>query len=287
MALGKLIKADAEAEAEEAKAAEAERIAEEQQQAVIKAAEEKASLNARLDSMEKAVERGYNNRQDTAPVQADARVAQQQLGITDEQLEQLIAEGKGAQAVQLISQQVSQNQLAAYNEKVGAVLGNVVKRGFKQEMAELKDHPFYEDLKDELKEYFDTHPNEMIEEGAVKEEFHRLVGANLTTLQTKAGERAAAEAAESEEESIYEKSHPTGNRRRAVEPPLRPASPTPTRPKEKAKLDPIRQELMDIYNSFGANMDEEEYMGIEEGKLLPKKMSVDIQLGKGKSNVSY
>jgi hypothetical protein len=284
MGLASLIKDPPEPSEEEKKAAEAEeqqRVADAQRQADIQSAKEKAALESRLEQVEKMASRKFEERNVAPPTQSEAYQAQQQLGITDEQLETMISEGKGALAVQAIAEQITQNKLQAYNQEVSQVLGNVVKRGWKGEMAALKDHEYYEDLKDELHAYFDDHPEDMMKEGKVEEEFNRLVGKNLSRLRERSEEREASARAE---EQRIEQEHP---RRRAVEPPIRTASAPPKKKEKEEPLHPVEEELCAIYSGMGFDISPAEFKGIRDGKLLPQKSSVGIQLGKRRSNVEY
>jgi hypothetical protein len=292
MALANLIKPPQEADKAAEAAAQQAEIEKQRQEANLRAAEEKAATQARLEQLEKQVGKGFEQRQQQpqAPQSSEVHQAQQQLGITDEQLETLMAEGKGALALQAIAQQVSQNQLAEYNQQVTPVLGNLVKRGFKNEINDLRGDEHFDDLEEELRGYFDSNPQEMLVEGRVESKYYELIGKNRKMLQERAADRAERKRLDeqnAQEVAAMEKVSPTPTRQRAVEPPIRPASPTPTKPKEKVKLDPIRQELVDIYSGMGYNISPEEFVGIEEGKLLPKKMSADIQLGRSKPNVEY
>jgi hypothetical protein len=288
MALGSLIKEQPNAEAE-AKAAAEQR---EREEAIAKAAEEKAATQARLEQIEKQMEKGFQARNagPESPTPTEAHQAQQALGLTEEQVDQMIAEGKGAQAVQMVADQIAANRVAMLSNEFSKVMTPVLKRGHKQEINGLREHPYFDDLEEELRDHFEANPRDMLVEGKVEEKFHELVGKNITRLQTLQGEREARKALEAEnadEVDRMEKAPATVNRRRAVEPPIRPPSTTPKKQDKKVEVDPVRQELCDIYSGMGYSITPEEFDGIEKGELLPKKMSVDIQLGRRKSNVSY
>jgi len=253
-----------------------------------------AANDARLEMMERQLAQGYNDRSaaQTAPSVSPSYEAQQELGITDDDL---IAHP--AENMRKIAEQVGTRLNAESMQRVGAVVGNLANSTYEMELKELSKHPYYASLEGSLRQHFRNVPQEYTNSpGSIKKKFNELIGENLTELQRLEVE-SGAEAANSEAQiSGATNAAPATRspRARAVEPSINVASPTPRSPGPtkggKVVLDDARQDVMDTFNAFMSPEDRltpEGWLEIEEGRALPKKVSADIQVGIAKANVEY
>lgn len=248
---------------------------------------QKQEADARIRALEDQMRQRYQAvRQNAAPPQEQTYAAQQELGLTDEEI---LANPK--EAIERMAQHIAQKELAAERQQMTQILGHQVRRGFDAEMGSLSQEPYFRDLEATLHEYFQQNPQEAIVAGSVKRKYNELVGENLAYLTKLAAERQAAEAVAQERETATQAQ---SVQNRVVEPQIRPGSVEKTKTSEKEfSLDPNparakeKQRLIDEFNRHGANLDEKEWIEIEEGRALPKKMSADIQLGYGGPNVEY
>jgi hypothetical protein len=245
-----------------------------------------AANEARLEMMERRLGEGYQANQSapTAPDASPSYQAQQELGITDEELL-----ANPTQSMRQIAEHVAAKMNAESMQRVGAVVGNLANTTYEMELKELSTHPYYVHLEGQLRDHFRNNPTEYTNNpGAMRRKYNELVGANLTDLQRIQEEATEADISNSTNAAPATR---TPSRTRVVEPNLPVNSPAPGNvrgtKKEAPVLDSARQELMDTFNAFGLNMNAEEWLEIEEGRALPKKVSADIQVGIAKSNVDY
>jgi hypothetical protein len=278
MPLGSLIKEPPKVE--EKKPSQEELLAAEQakrQELEQQMRERDAANKARLEQMEHEMGRKFaQSRQgEAAPQPSEYYQAQQKLNLTDEQIL-----ANPSQTIPQLVEHIAGKHIGAYNQQVSQVLGQNVQWRVNEEFEALKSHPYYDHLKGYLKEYFEDHPQEQIQAGNIKRKFNELIGQHHDELIKKTAPEGDPPAERS--------------RTRAVEPAITPPSPAGKPAKEKEfVLDPdperaeAKREIISIYNQFGANLTEEEFNQIEEGKLLPKKRSMAIQMGRERSNVEY
>jgi hypothetical protein len=258
-------------------------------------AQRDSEVDSRLSEMERAMQEKYRavRQAPSAPQPEPAYQAQQELGITDEEI---LANPRAA--IERISEHIANQRLSQMQDGVVQVLRHQVKRGFDSEMESLRNHPYYNDLAPVLREHFDANPHEMIEAGAVKRRFNELVGENLDTLTKLAAEREAKRKVDEESQRLSEQPGAIA-RNRVVEPSIRAGSaPLQSSPSQKEKeteldKDPSRaaakRDLIDIFNRVrpGLDLTEEEFVAIEKGDVFPKKVAADYQVRGGKPNVEY
>lgn len=255
-------------------------------------ADKDSNVNSRISELERSMQERYRAVREvpSAPAPEPAYQAQQELGLTDEEIL-----AKPAEAVQRMAEHIANQRVAQMEGQVTQVLGHQVRRGFDAEIESLKKHPYFDDLAGALNTHFESNPHEMIQAGSAKRRFNELVGENLETLTKLAAEREAQRRID-EEKRVLADQPAAISRNRVVEPAIRPGTPPPVETTSKDKeftLDenPARaaekRYLMEEFNRHGANLNEEEWVGIEDGKLLPKKLAADIQMGRSKPNVEY
>jgi len=247
---------------------------------------QRAATDARLQGLETALGQRFAEQRrgpaaPPAPEPSSAYAAQQELGLTDEQIL-----SNPLESVKAIAQHIAEKQRAAFVAEVAPVLGGLVHSNYEAQVDSLKSHPYFIDLQDALRGHFEENPSDKMSPGNIRKVFNELVGANIVELQRRAavreGERLAAAAT-------------PAPRARAIEPSIRtPAlSISPTKAEDKEGfimgdgLDGARQELMQEFNKYGVNLSDKEWQAIESGKRFPKKISSDIQVLGRRANVSY
>ena len=250
-----------------------------------------AANDARLEMMERQLAQGYSDRTSaqTAPQASPSYEAQQELGITDEELL-----ANPTTSMRKIAEQVGVRLNAESMQRVGAVVGNLANSTYEMELKELSNHPYYASLEGSLRQHFRNVPQEYTNSpGSLKKKFNELIGENLTELQRLEVESGADVANSDAQISGATNAAPATRspRARAVEPSINVSSPSPRTPGPakggKVALDDARTEMMETFNAFGLNMTPDEWLEIEEGRALPKKVSTDIQVGIAKANVEY
>jgi hypothetical protein len=247
-----------------------------------------AANDARLEMMERRLAEGYDSRVNspTAPSPSATYEAQQELGITEEDLRDNTIE-----SIHKIAERVSAKQNAESMRHVGAVVGNLANSTYEMELKDLSSDPYYGYLESGLRDYFRRNPQEYTNNpGSIRRKYNELVGENIAELQRLAAEKEAADQGGGTNDAPATRgSTQHSSRARVVEPSINVNSPAPDRGGKKTApvLDEARQDIMDTFNAFGLNMDAEEWTEIEEGRALPKKVSADIQLGMNKPNTDY
>jgi hypothetical protein len=247
-----------------------------------------AANDARLEMMERRLAEGYEANQNapTAPSPSAAAEAQVELGITEEDLR-----NNSIESIHKIAERVAAKQNAESMQRVGAVVGNLANSTYEMELRELSSDPYYSYLESGLREYFRRNPQEYTNNpGSIQRKYNELVGENIAELQRLQAEKEAAAAEGDRTAPATRGSTQHSSRARVVEPSINVSSPSPgarAKAKEAPVLDEARQQIMDTFNAFGLNMDAEEWMEIEEGRALPKKVSSDIQVGIAESNTDY
>jgi len=249
---------------------------------------QRAATDARLQGLETALGQRFAEQRrgpaaPPAPEPSSAYAAQQELGLTDEQIL-----SNPLESVKAIAQHIAEKQRAAFVAEVAPVLGGLVHSNYEAQVDSLKSHPYFIDLQDALRGHFEENPSDKMSPGNIRKVFNELVGANIVELQRRAavreGERQAAEAVAT-----------PAPRARAVEPSIRTPATTVTTKQAMEKegvimgdgLDDARQELMQEFNKYGVNLSDKEWQAIESGERFPKKISSDIQVLGRRANVSY
>lgn len=236
-----------------------------------------SQFSNQMHQLERTIERRMGTAQPQPQAQMTAEEAQKDLGITQEQLlTDPSAVQKLTDHIRAQTRAEMQGAFEAYNEHVSGLMGNLAETTFAAQMNELKAEPYYADLAQIIAEHFEDNPEARGVAGAPRRVYNELVGQNIADLQKLQTARAAKE-----EESKASSS--------SVEPPLR-TNPAPIAGKktpEAPQLDERREYILQTYNGLGINMSPEEYVGIESGKLLPKKVAADTQRGAMKTDADY
>lgn len=157
-------------------------------------------------------------------------------------------------AIQTVAQQAAAEREQAVRQEMGGHLAALYERDFERDLKDLGAHPYFKHVEGELKDYFAQNPAAKLQPGRLKDEFNRLVGAKIDVIR-----QAEAPMAEMVERvRAVDHAIPVSN------------SPVPSSaPKKQVKLDPVREELRQLYNrDFGINMSPEEWLAIESKQIL-------------------
>jgi len=266
MTLGKV-----ERPPEENKPSEAELLAAEQtrvRELEAKLQAQEAADQARREAYEAAIGQRFAQAQQVAPRQAESAEvyqAQQELGITDEDLAENPLEN-----IKKIAEYQARVESQKVRDGIAPVMKNLVTQSYQLQLRELSSDPFYEDVGPLVQQYFTANPDQMLVDGRVQSVYYEIVGKNLPELQQRQAARAPVEPP------------PT----RSSKAPEIPSINTPPPGRDVAPLKPAavgsglteeKEYLMNIYNKLGADLDPDEWAGIEKGQILPKNRAADWQ----------
>src|SRR3990172_265647 len=241
-----------------------------------------AAFDARLHEFERGINRQFQSiRQQPHVNQQDAYQAQQVIGLTDEQVL-----ANPTAAIQAIADSIAQRRAAELARVQAPVLQDLAEQAFEGQLAGLKSHPYWEDLKGAMDDYFAENSSDKYVRGMAKKIFNELIGENLDELQKRTIARQLANEREQDRTAAEARGNLSPVRQRSVEPAMRSSGNAPV-PKPAVKLDDAREAVMRSFNALGVGLTAEEFDGIESGKLSPKKVSIGIQKGMEKPNVEY
>lgn len=243
-----------------------------------------AVMQARMEQRDQDFNQFERNRSGSGVTKQEMYDAQKELDISDEEL---LDPSTARAAIQRIAEHVASQQTSQLAKRTGEVLGSLAEEAFESQMSRLEKEDFFEDLEPYIRDYFQAHPEELHVRGRVKDVYERLVGKNYRVLASKT---SPSDEVEGGGETINSsKSRYTQSR--VIDPSVNTPGPSP-RPepggkKGKVKLDEARQQVRDKFAAVGVELDDDEWMDIEEGRVYPKRVASDIQVGIADPNVNY
>jgi hypothetical protein len=229
-----------------------------EQQAAIDAANRRAdAAEARMSESQKSYEQKLEGLTASLSERYREKVDQQDPTPTLPDLKDADFDKAPAELVQKVALDTSemvakkevQGAMQELNQRYSVVMGNLAEQAFESQMEGLRSERFYEELKDDVRAFFDDNPGGKVNPQAARMIYQQYVGQNLDKLLEKEAVRKEGDR-HSEDDLIHQ---------RIVRPDVRsePGGRTPAprgsvnTPRKEAELGEDEQKICDIFTHYG------------------------------------